>query len=342
MKPLKVKLAAIVKDEAAYLPAWLFHHLYFGFDEIEIYVNNTTDPTRDLVSNISRRFPVRLTEADYIFSLDRNHTFQLEAYSQILESSRADGFSHILFLDIDEFWTPRNFNSSIHDCVSRLCFPDIISFEWANKLDEQLFSTPFSPANKLQPAKHVKSIFDTSLRLQYHRVHNVQCMGATYLLADGSPNTAGPAEKLPTHSTELKPYFIMHRAFRSVLEYISQIGKGRRNRQTDTFTEEFVFKTNRNGYIPHSPALDYLSFSIDEISLDRYYREFSSFCERCQLSDFLAAGQQFVIDRARMVIQNLPTLLMRNSAAHEKLLRFVDLDQLADLLKSNVNTDEKK
>lgn len=42
---LKIKLVAIAKDEAAYLPEWIFHHLYFGFDQIDIYVNNTSDNT---------------------------------------------------------------------------------------------------------------------------------------------------------------------------------------------------------------------------------------------------------------------------------------------------------
>ena len=41
----KVKVVAIAKDEGAYIAEWIFHHLYFGFDAIDIYVNRTTDNT---------------------------------------------------------------------------------------------------------------------------------------------------------------------------------------------------------------------------------------------------------------------------------------------------------
>lgn len=54
---MKVKLVAIAKDEAAYLPDWIFHHLYFGFDSIDIYVNNTTDNTYDLKLIFNAMFP---------------------------------------------------------------------------------------------------------------------------------------------------------------------------------------------------------------------------------------------------------------------------------------------
>ena len=40
-----LKLVAIAKDEAPYLAEWIFHHLYLGIHEIEIYLNGITDKT---------------------------------------------------------------------------------------------------------------------------------------------------------------------------------------------------------------------------------------------------------------------------------------------------------
>ena len=38
-----VKLVAIAKNEAPYIPSWVFHHFNIGVDLIEIYINNTDD-----------------------------------------------------------------------------------------------------------------------------------------------------------------------------------------------------------------------------------------------------------------------------------------------------------
>jgi len=55
MRPMKIKLIAVAKDEAAYIPEWVYHHLNFGFDSISIYTNNISDNTRDVIDKISLR-----------------------------------------------------------------------------------------------------------------------------------------------------------------------------------------------------------------------------------------------------------------------------------------------
>ena len=62
-KLIKIKLAAIARDEAAYLPEWIFHHLDFGFDEIEIYINNTVDNSSAVLENITDNYPVKVINA---------------------------------------------------------------------------------------------------------------------------------------------------------------------------------------------------------------------------------------------------------------------------------------
>lgn len=64
---MKIKLIAIAKDEAAYLPDWIFHHLYFGFDSIDIYVNNTTDNTNDLKLFLEKEHRVSFIDGDSFF-----------------------------------------------------------------------------------------------------------------------------------------------------------------------------------------------------------------------------------------------------------------------------------
>ena len=42
-----IKLVAIAKNEAPYIPLWAFHHFQIGIDLIEIHINNTDDNSND-------------------------------------------------------------------------------------------------------------------------------------------------------------------------------------------------------------------------------------------------------------------------------------------------------
>ena len=62
----KVKLVAIAKNEAAYLPQWIHHHFSIGFNEIEIFINDTTDNS---VARVRKRMKLSTRVAPYIFAL---------------------------------------------------------------------------------------------------------------------------------------------------------------------------------------------------------------------------------------------------------------------------------
>ena len=64
---VRVKLVAIAKDEAAYIPDWIFHHLHFGFDAIDIYVNNTSDNTQEIANKFTVNKQVSFIEGDAFF-----------------------------------------------------------------------------------------------------------------------------------------------------------------------------------------------------------------------------------------------------------------------------------
>lgn len=57
MNDIKVKIFAIAKDEGAYIPQWVFHHFYFGFDEIEIWLNNIEDNSVEVCEKLANVYP---------------------------------------------------------------------------------------------------------------------------------------------------------------------------------------------------------------------------------------------------------------------------------------------
>ena len=58
MKP-KIKLVAIANNESLskYLPQWIHHHFQVGFNEIEIYINDTTDNSVAICEKIKTNHP---------------------------------------------------------------------------------------------------------------------------------------------------------------------------------------------------------------------------------------------------------------------------------------------
>ena len=53
MMEIKIKLVAIAKDEAAYLPQWIFHHLRLGVDSIDVYINDSFDNSIEISRKIN-------------------------------------------------------------------------------------------------------------------------------------------------------------------------------------------------------------------------------------------------------------------------------------------------
>jgi len=321
---LKIRLAAIAKDEAAYLPRWIYHHLRFGFDEIDIYVNNTTDNSVAVLDKISSQFPVRVIAADFIYERRRSISFQREAYSIILQDAIKQDVTHLLFLDIDEFWTPRDLVTSIHQCLEDTGYPDVISFAWANKVDEDVtFAGPYSQHTRSIENVHVKSLFRTSLKIRKLEVHNVISDNATYLLGDGRENLRKGKSTIDPQELGIegpKRFFILHRMWRSQIEYISRLGQGKNLDRNGKAVSTFDLKRNRKGFmVPFLDAPE-STFEIQEEVLDEYETGYREFLSTCDLEASMEEAQEFIIDRAKMVWRELPAARANNPRLVEKLL----------------------
>ncbi|WP_438864740.1 glycosyltransferase family 2 protein [Neptunicella sp.] len=248
IKDTKIKLVAIAKDEAAYLPDWIFHHHYFGFDHIDIYINNTSDNSLAILQNVVKTYPVTLLDGNSFFTV-KGTAPQAEIYKKALAESNKQGFTHVMFLDIDEFWIPRQFNQSVHECVERIN-ADIICFEWLMRMNEHAwFLPPVTNPIRGHRAQSIKSIVRSGLSSKDINPHNLYIKNAVYKLANGQPVkfTKNEFSKVAPEelSTPVKDYFILHRAYRSQPEYIALLNRGR-----PLHTQEFqsCFKDNRWGF----------------------------------------------------------------------------------------------
>ena len=66
-----------------------------------------------------------------------------------------------MLLDIDEFWTPADFKTSIKEAIRLFNYPQVINFNWFVHCDEEPFSTCFKNEIKIKTNAHVKNCFST-------------------------------------------------------------------------------------------------------------------------------------------------------------------------------------
>jgi hypothetical protein len=304
----RVKIVAIAKDEAAYIPEWVHHHLYFGFDAIEIHINRTTDNSADILDEICKQYPnVSWDYADWVDMCPGEAATQIQfvVYAKALFEARKSGeFSHILFLDIDEFWCPQDYSMSIQDYIGLLPGSSAIFFEWLNDLgDLPTFSpVPQNIEGNLSPLG--KTLLPVDVVIKELRHHVPLLTGnARHVLADGT--TFKPRERqvqaLDAEFSFLKQAFIYHRANRSVIEYVSLLFRGRPG-------NDFNYKNNRTG-LPgprkRNCGVDFPSQAYEKLQVS--YQQFKA----KRVSQYqLQRAQEFVISRYNLSIENIGSALV--------------------------------
>ena len=331
----KIRIVAIAKDEGAYLPVWIYHHLHFGFDEIEVYINNTTDFSQRILDEIGKKYPVSYILADYMYKEEGCVHFQKYAYNIAYKKAVKEGVTHLIFLDIDEFWTPLDLKSKIYTCISECKTADIISFEWANKRnEEEPFSFPYSPQILVNKSHLTKSIFNTSARIKEIGVHNVvveEIGDKTNVLADGTAHTIPcnyAVECSHVHTSPIKQYFILHRMWRSQVEYISLLGQGIRQAPDG---ERAAFKTNRVGYLlPGINRITTLTFSPSLV--EELQRGYKAFVEECNIKKLIDDNQFFVLKKCSS------TLVELKKNSHDELVKNIT----KNINLEEVNKNQKK
>lgn len=320
---MKIKLVAIAKDEAAYISEWIYHHLHFGFDSIDVYTNNISDNTRELIAAIGKNHDVNDIDADFILACS-DQGFQRIAYGIALQKAKLDGYSHIMFLDVDEFWTPLDFKASIKDFLVGLKNPDIVSFPWALKVDTDSFSDPFEKVNRYVPAKLVKTVFKTSVNVSVLRIHNVVSKHSKSILPDGSVLAECGESVLGTKECfkQLPVAFISHRLCRGQMEFVSMLGKG----VADTTKSMGALKSNRPPFI--KPKDNDIAYLIEDEQYSKYMYGFNKFVEDSLLEALIIVAKRFVEKQYFEVIARFEYLNEPEVEKFKDMLRCIDLPEI--------------
>ncbi|WP_080973255.1 glycosyltransferase family 2 protein [Aeromonas hydrophila] len=316
---INVRIAAIAKDEGAYLPQWIYHHFYFGFNSIDIYVNQTTDNSADICKKISSFYNVRVQDGDALVS-SHGANFQKAAYEHAFEIAKKEGVTHLMFIDIDEFWTPLDFTMNVHEHIEKYKENDVLCYEWAiPSHDDKPFSLPFSTSQKLLKNYHLKCLFNTGIDVNNIGIHNVISVAANYAMADGSSPRFDSDTKATIFPEDtvgpLKEVFVLHRVARSQVEYISLLGKGRPSTKNK-------LKNNRWGFINSNSGVD---FNISEQLLNNYTSGLSELIAKSKIDADINSAVTFVMDRFRQVVLTISSAENEDLESNERLLSNIEL-----------------
>lgn len=318
----RIKLVAVAKNESAYIPEWVYHHLFYGFDHIDIHYNGCTDNTVALAEQFNDD-RVTFVNADPVFKTSKISP-QMDIYRPEFAHARRQGFDHVMFLDIDEFWVPFDLCTTIKDHIQRAPYFDSMCFQWANKVDEAVqFARAISPQIQVEPARQLKSIHKSFISPGLMNPHNVIDNSLVRLSANGSVFTPSnehhsmaPVAALPDKA------FILHRKYRSQMEYVALLGRGRPIGPDKVVSE---FKNNRDGYYAKSNS-QLVAFGIDNFTAyDTYMTEQLS---RFENSDLAQQSKASVINRFYDVIEAIKNAPKEEQAILTKILRNVEIEDV--------------
>jgi Glycosyl transferase family 2 len=310
----RVKLCAIAKDEGAYLADWVHHHLFFGFDAVEVWVNGTSDQSLRILRTISRNHPqVQHRVADKLLSdsLARGKNFQYRAYAKLARRAAAEAFTHVAFLDLDEYWTPADGRTGIHAFLPQDLSVNVVSFPWCIDVpdpDRAPFTSPFAPPVVVQQDRHVKSVVRLDDRVQQLRTHTARTTSGTRLLVRetfplddevaqqwGSITTY---EQLMTHWDKLPEAFVLHALHRSEEEYVASLAKGLRQTGAD-----LAVKTNRPGFL--ASGAPRVSVNWPATARDAYEDARASFLKGIDASRLIRRAEALTRGRAASLLSGV-------------------------------------
>ncbi len=308
-----MKLCAIAKNEGAYLADWVFHHLRFGFEAVEVWVNATEDPSLRILKRISSSYPqVTGKRSDQLLEecLAEGKIFQHRAYARMARRAQGEGFTHVAFLDLDEYWAPRDFTSPIGEFLPEDADVNVVSFLWAVDVPDPArpaFLPPFAGPVRVQLDRHVKSVVRLDGSVRRYLPHTGRTTGGVRLLVresfpmvDFDAQAGGslvPEEHLVAHGSELPEAFVLHAINRSVPEYLGSLAKGMR--QTGSGMR---LKSNRLGFIPTTAPI--LELEPSAQLLGAYERDRRQFLTEVDVARPILRSQTMLTARGADLIED--------------------------------------
>jgi len=307
-----IKICAVAKDEGPYLAEWVFHHLHFGFDSIHVFINRTSDSSAEVLDRINRQYPqVTYEFIDWIDQCDFHVSSKLQtiAYAQGLYQSRQQQVDWLMFLDIDEFWVPDDFKTSVDQLVTEIASgrPKPICHLWHCELGrDEPFSSLASDID-YKVSSHLKTLFPLrGVRVRRVRIHYpVFNNGVIAVDPNGEPMEFDEKNAQLASQSVIAPKraYVVHRMYRSEDEYLAALLRGRPSQRQQLKTNRPSYRSSRRN------AASRLRFRWPETEFGIYDREKRKFLEAIDHENLVAQDRANILARAQQAVSLLKDML---------------------------------
>ena len=299
----KIKIVAIAKDEAPYFSHWVYHHLHFGFDAISIYINRTTDNSTDVLNAIVQADErVQWHSADWVDYLGDHVRTHLQSivYSAAYQQAMDEGFSHVLFIDIDEYWIPKDFTTSIHHFLDDFHPESSVSFQWlcengGMSQPFDVFPATLTGVNTVQ----VKTLVNKCSGIRRMGIHiPIFVDGSKHFFADGTRFVRAKQENEQSDIAHvgMKNAFILHRLYRSEMEYVVSLTRGIPN-------EVNKWKSNRAGFVTSHPNQE--TVSLPSGAYERYCNQYTVWRDSLGIEQQENMAKNFIVNKYKDALNTL-------------------------------------
>jgi hypothetical protein len=297
-----IALCAIAKDEAAYLPEWVLYHRWWGFDRIHVMLNGITDNSVTIMEKLAASLDgvtyetvdhlntPAASEADRALlrpSFLKLNPMQARSYAQAYARAGDRGWDYLFFADIDEFFFDRS-GKQVLDVLRDLGSPDVFYLRWFNCAGDR----------------------DEFCQLARNRLWGRYMRVEKFFVRTG----LSPVEFFSPHKVTLPAgarqcdskltTVLLHRCYRSRLEYLALLGRGDTIVNGDTW-----LKLNRSGWWARGP----LSFSMNRVLVAEIRQFIQNGIRECGIEHDLAIAQTHVRSRAEKVIQEFDRVRRLNA-----------------------------
>lgn len=189
-----VTICLVQKNEAPYLLEWIAFHLNAGADHIQVYDNDSSDPSPAILDAIAQKFPVSVVGHPTVAGQSPQRTAYRDALALLRERSE-----FVAFIDADEFlFCPDG--TALHEALRE--YPDDISAVGINQRlfgsnGEEAYRTDLVTARFIRrapidyPAHGFFKTIARPARVVRPDVHNMSIASGRYAYSDGSPLEVG-------------------------------------------------------------------------------------------------------------------------------------------------------
>jgi hypothetical protein len=300
---VNIQLVGCAKNEAAYLPEWIFYHINIGFSSIKIYINNTNDNSIEVLDKIKNKYPqvsyvladelIANPPAEYKTKTNDNffntNNIQAVVYTDALqtllhERNKTNTIDYLAFLDIDEFFVPSKPLDELFPVNPVMKLP--LRFNWILLSGDNKAFSPLSECRKGFHDSSFKSIVPVNeSNVRAEDPHRFSINGHI-----GELSSAG---------------VILHRVLRSKKEYLYLLSRSTSN-QKNKLTNGF--KRNRRGWTSRGKSLTHYNIAMDA----NHSAALKAFILECEISEDVKHAEQKILESYNTIVKSIDMIKQQN------------------------------